>query len=198
MVHIHHSSVVIEISTIVFGAENGHQLFVLAKEPIPILHNLVSTADQVKVMSVQAFFELLMPENISTASFIFFPAAGIFIRIVPEQISYETAVWYFARFRNTLNLLKALHIFRNATVHTHNFLVYQGHEWHGVETVVKLLPDVDFVSPFHFVEKSINTSDGLRFVVSSQNYDLVRESDFKCKKKTDDFCALFASIDIIT
>ena len=53
MVYIHHSSVVVEISTIIFGAENCNQLFVLSEEPIPILHNLMASTNQVKVVFFQ-------------------------------------------------------------------------------------------------------------------------------------------------
>ena len=129
-------------------------------------------------MSIQAFFKLLMAKDISATSFIFFPAASIFVWIVPQQISYDSRIWDFARFWNILDLFKALHIFGNAAVHTHNFFIYQGHEWHVVKTVIKLLPNVDFVSPFNFVEKPIDTGDCLRFMVASQNNNLIRKSDF--------------------
>ena len=83
-------------------------------------------------------------------------------------------------------------------MHTHDFLIYKSHKRHAVETVIKLLPNVDFIPSFHFIEKSINTSNGLRFVVASQYNNLIWESDFQSEKKADDFCALLASVYIIT
>lgn len=47
LIHIHDSSIVIELSTIVLGAEDCYQLFIFAEEAVTIFHHLVTTANQV-------------------------------------------------------------------------------------------------------------------------------------------------------
>jgi hypothetical protein len=64
-------------------------------------------------------------------------------------------------------------------MHTHNFLVNQGNEWHMIEALEKLLPKCDFVPPLDFVKESIDSCDGLALVVSPQDDDLTRVSNFQ-------------------
>jgi hypothetical protein len=83
-------------------------------------------------------------------------------------------------------------------VHTHDLLIDKSDEWDVVEAIAESLKKRNFISPLDFVEKSVNSSNGLRLVVASQNYNLVWEPHFQCEEKADDFAALFSSIDVIS
>ena len=83
-------------------------------------------------------------------------------------------------------------------MHAHDLLIYQCHERHVVETIVKRLPEADLVPPFDLIEKAINTRDSLTFVVASQDNDRLWVPNFECEQKAYDFTALLASVDVVT
>jgi hypothetical protein len=65
-----------------------------------------------------------------------------------------------------------MHVFGEASVHAHNLFIDQGYERHVVKAVVECLPKRNFVSSFDFIEESIDSSNCLTFMVSSEYYDL--------------------------
>ena len=67
-----------------------------------------------------------------------------------------------------------------------------------VEALIESLPETNFVSSLDFVEETVDSGNGLAFVVTSKNDDLLWISNFKCEEETDDFAGLSASIDVIT
>ena len=60
LVHIHDGRVVVEITAVVLGAEDGDQLLVLTEEAVSIFHDLVATTYQVKVMYLQEILQLFI------------------------------------------------------------------------------------------------------------------------------------------
>ena len=83
-------------------------------------------------------------------------------------------------------------------MHTHDFLVDQGHQRHVVEAVVESLPEGKFVPSLDFIEKAINSSNCLTLVIATKDYYLFWEAYFQGKKQTDDFATLLTSVDVIT
>jgi hypothetical protein len=67
-----------------------------------------------------------------------------------------------------------------------------------VEALIESLPETNFVSSLDFVEETVDSGNGLAFVVTSKNDDLLWISNFKSEEETDDFAGLSASIDVIT
>jgi hypothetical protein len=47
LVHIHHCSIVVKITAVVFCGENSYQLFVFAEEAVAVFHYLMTSAYQV-------------------------------------------------------------------------------------------------------------------------------------------------------
>jgi hypothetical protein len=66
-----------------------------------------------------------------------------------------------------LNLFKTVHVFGEASVHAHYFLVDKCNQGHVVKAVVEGLPQTDFVSALNFVEEAVDAGDGLALVVAS-------------------------------
>jgi len=91
-----------------------------------------------------------------------------------------------------------MHVFRKAAMHAHDFFIDECNKWHIVKAVVKRLPHGNFIASLNFIKKSINSCNGLRFMVSTQNYDLQWISYFKCKQEADNFTALLSSIDVVS
>lgn len=149
-------------------------------------------------MFCKTFFKLFVSKHPATSSLILFPTSNLFIWIIPKKICYKTSIWNISWFRNAFNLFKTVHILRNTTMHTHYLFINKSHKWHVVEAIVELLPESNFISSFYFVKESVDTSNGLSFVVSSQDDDLLWIPYFECKEKTNNFTTLSSSIDIIS
>ena len=79
-----------------------------------------------------------------------------------------------------------MHVLSDSSMHTHNFLVNESYQWHVIKALIKRLPKTNFVSSLDFIEETINSSNGLGFVVTSKNDDLIRISNFQCEEETND------------
>ena len=106
VVNVHHSSVVVEITAVVFGAENCDQLFVFSEESVTILHDLVTSTNEVKVVFLKEDFELFFAEDKSAAPLILLPVSGVLIRVVPEEICYKPTVRDISWFVYVLDLFE--------------------------------------------------------------------------------------------
>ena len=181
LVDIHYSRVIVKVSTIILGAEYSHELLILAEEAIAIFHHLMSTTNEIKIMLLQELLKLLASKNVPTSSLILFPVAYLLIGIIPKQISDDTTVGDISWLRNLLDLFKAVNLPGDASVHAHYLLVNKGYQWHMIEAVVKRLPKRDFIPSFDLIEKAIHSCNSLALVVTSQDGDLLRVSNFQCK-----------------
>ena len=122
-VDVHDCSVIVEVSAIILGTENGDKLLVFSEEAVTIFHDLVATTDQIEVMLPQELLQLRSTEYVAAATFVLLPISHIFIRVIPQQISHQALVrnvrwlWYL------LDLIEAAHMHRYTTMHAHNLLV---------------------------------------------------------------------------
>lgn len=91
-----------------------------------------------------------------------------------------------------------MHVFRDTTVHTHDLLVDQGYQGHVIKAIPECLPKSNLVSSLDLIEKSVDSGDGLRLVVASQNNDLSWVSHLKGEKKTDDLATLLATVHVVS
>ena len=57
---------------------------------------------------------------------------------------------------------------------------------------------MDTIPSLAFVVESIGTVDLFTFVISSEKIKVLRIFDFESQKKSDDFYALFTSINVVT
>ena len=133
LIDIHDSRVIVEVTAIVFRTEYGYQLLVLAEETVSVLHNLMSTADQVKVVPAEEVLQLWSAEHVTTATLILLPISDLIIGVVPKQVSHKTLVRNVCWLRYTFYLLEAVHMHRNTAVHAHNLLVDKRYKRHVVE-----------------------------------------------------------------
>jgi len=91
-----------------------------------------------------------------------------------------------------------VHVLRDTTVHTHDLLVDQGYQRHVIKAIPECLPKSDLVSSLDLIEKSVDSGDGLGFVVASQNNDLSWVSHLKGEKKADDLATLLATVYVVS
>jgi len=91
-------------------------------------------------MALQELLKLLLAKHPSTTSFTLFPVSHIFIRVIPEQISNQSRVWDISRLRKLFDLVEAMHVFAEATVHAHDLFIDKGYKRQVVEAIVEGLP----------------------------------------------------------
>jgi len=139
----------------------------------------MASADQVKVVLLEELLQLLSAKHESAPSLIFFPVTSVFVRVVPEEVRHQSTVWHICGLGDLLDLLKRMHILRDASVHTHDLLVDQGYQGHVIKAIPECLPKGDLIPSLDFVEKSIDSGNSLRLMVTSQNNDLSGVSHLK-------------------
>jgi hypothetical protein len=91
-----------------------------------------------------------------------------------------------------------MHVFRDTTMHAHNFLIDQGHKRDMVKAVTESLEQRDLVPSLDLVEEAVDPCDSLTLMVSSQYNYLLWESHFKGEEEADDLAGLFTSIHVIS
>ena len=119
-------------------------------------------------MYLKELLQLRFAKDIPTASFILCPLSHVFIRVIPKKIGYEATIWHVGRLADVINLFKRIHVLRYSAVHTHYFFIDQSYQRHMVEHIaVEVRPQFDVVSSFDLIEKAIDPSDCLAFMVAS-------------------------------
>jgi len=136
-------------------------------------------------------------KDFTAASLILGPVDHVFIRVIPKEVSNESAVWHIRRLGQICNVIELFHALRDTAVHAHDFLVHKGDERHVVEAIVECLPEGELVPSLDLVKEAVNAGDSLTFVVTAQHNYLVWEANLKRKKEADDLAALLASVHII-
>ena len=91
IINWHHSTCIIEFSTIVRGTEKCNKLS-LGKEFIAIFHNLMCSTDQINVMLFIEGWNNFLTEGKTDSSVVFTPTLNVLIRIWPKEITKETCV----------------------------------------------------------------------------------------------------------
>lgn len=112
-------------------------------------------------MLPEELLQLLPAENESAASLVLLPVPGVLVGVVPEQVGNQAAVRNIRWLGDLLDLLEAVHVLRDTSVHTHDLLVDQGYQWHVIKAIPELLPEWDLVPSLDLVKESINPGDGL-------------------------------------
>ena len=139
----------------------------------------MAPADEVEVESFYKCVEVIFAENLSATSLIFIPVGNVFTWVVPEELRDNHVVRYFSRLLNIFDVLEALDILGDATVHTQDAGVDQGCQRYMVKAVNKLGPKRNFVSPLDLIEEAILLCDCFTFVVAPQQDNLTRIPHFE-------------------
>ena len=87
----------------------------------------MASANQIKIVLSEELLQLRSAEDVAAATLILFPIGDVLVWVVPEQVCHESFVWDVRWLRDLLDLLEAIHVHADATVHAHDFLVDQSH-----------------------------------------------------------------------
>lgn len=177
VVNGHHSSCIVELSTIVRGAKQRDQL-PLCKELVPVFHHLVSSADQVYVVFLVKRCHYFLTKCETHSSIVLTPALYIFVGIGPEEVTQQSRVWNISRSHYSLNLLKTAQFWAQTSMHAQNLLIDYSSNWQTVETISEGFPKFYIVSSLALVIEPVNTVDGCTLVISPQQKEVLWILDF--------------------
>jgi len=149
-------------------------------------------------MSLEELGELLSSKDVAASSFVLLPVFDVLVGVVPDQVCHQSRVGNVGWLWDLVNLLEAMHVFAESSVHAHDLLIDESHQGHVVEARVELLPQVDLVPPLDLVEEPVDARDGLALVVASQDDHLLWEPHFQGQQQTNDLAALLATVDIVS
>jgi hypothetical protein len=90
-VHAHHGAGVVELATVVGGAEQRNEL-TLGEELVAILYDLMCTADEVHVVFLEEAGDDVWAEGEGNSTVILGPPSDVLVRIRPEEIAEQAAV----------------------------------------------------------------------------------------------------------
>ncbi len=91
VVHAHHGTRVVELTTVVGRAEDGDQL-ALGEEFVTVLDDLVSAADEVQVMSAQELGHHVLAKGKGHTAVVLSPAHDVLVGVGPQQVAQQTRV----------------------------------------------------------------------------------------------------------
>ena len=83
-------------------------------------------------------------------------------------------------------------------MHTQYSIIDNSTNWQNIEDSAEFSPQFDTISSFALVIKAVHPVNGLAFVVSSQQEEVIRVLNFICHQETNCFNTLFASVDVVS
>ena len=148
---------------------------------VTVFDNLVPAADEVEVVLLEELLKDAPSKSIRNATRIVSPSGDGRIGIRPENVADQPVLRHLGGSFDVGNLCQVIEIRREAavparqsligvdTVHLHaeDFLGDDRGDGHAVEAVSKNAPELDRVSSFALVEKSVHSVESGTFVVAA-------------------------------
>lgn len=197
IVNRHHGSSVVELSAVVRSTEESDQLS-LGEELVAVLHNLVSSADQIDVMFLGEGGNNFLAKSEADSSIILAPALHVLVGVTPEQVAEETGVGNVGWSHDSLDLVERGQFWGETSVHAEYLFVNNGRNGETVETVGEGLPELNVVSALALVVESVDSVDGSALVVASQQEEVLGILNFVGEEKTHSLQTLLASVNVVS
>jgi len=154
--------------------------------------------DEVHVVLLEETAHHIWPEDERYATIVLCPTCNILVWIGPEEIANQSRVRHVSRANQTTNLIEIVDLWRQPTMHAHDFFVDQTTDRHTIEHIAELLPHLNVVAPLALIIKPIDPGDGCTFVVSSQLEKVLWVFRLVRKHQRDGFETLLTAIDVVT
>jgi len=197
IVYAHHRTGIVELSAIVRCREQRHQLS-FREELVAILHNLMSSTDEVHVVFLQEPGNDVRSKSEGNSSIVLAPAGDVLVRIRPQEITEKTRIRNIRRSHDTSDLLHALEVRTQTSMHSKDFLVDDSGDRQAVEAVGKGLPQLDVIATFALIVEAIDTIDRRAFVIAAEDEKVFGIFDLVGEQEADGFERLFTTIDVVT
>lgn len=170
LVNLHNRSLVATSVTVIWSAEDGHDVSILT--PIVSFHDqLVCSGNQCEAIVMIECFRNILTKGIPGTSWTDAPSTSI-IRITPEEITHRTLMGNFLDSVKRSDVVECVDAGRQPTVQAEDLVVNEGGKGEVVEEVGKVFPDIG-VAVFSqaFIVKPINLGDLTAFVVTAEDGD---------------------------
>jgi len=155
LVNGHHRSCIVELPTVVGRTENCDELS-LREELVAVLHNLVSTNNQVHVVLLQEAAHDVWPEDEGDTAVVLSPTGDVLVWISPQEVANHASVWHVGWAYQAAKLIEVCDLWGQAAVHAHDFLIDEPTDRHAVEDIAELLPHLDVVTSLALVVEAVD------------------------------------------
>jgi hypothetical protein len=145
VVDAHHGAGIVELSAVVGGREDRHEL-TASEEFVAIFDHLMGATDEVQVMPSQELSHDIFAKSKRDAAIVLSPANNVFVGIGPQEVAQKTCVWDVGGSHDPLHLLHVLKLGAEATVHAEDLFIDNSSHREAVKGVSEGLPELDVVS----------------------------------------------------
>ena len=180
--NFHYHTEVVEIA-VVCRCEYRYKLS-SGEKFVTIFLDLVCSAYEIDVIFLVEILHDNFSEGIWHTSVVFAPVNHIFFgvcRIAPQQVAEKSTVRHVSRSQNLVYLLEIIELWRQPSVDAENLVIDDGSYWEAVKALYEFLPQLQRVSSFALIVKSIDSIYWTTLVISSQKEKVFRVFDFICK-----------------
>jgi len=171
VINTHHCSRVVEFSAVIGCREERHEL-PPSEELVAVLDDLVSSADEIKVVLVEELSDDVLAEGEGYSTIVLSPSVNVFVRVRPKKITQQSGVRDVGGSDNALNLIKTCEFGTESAVRAEDLLVDDGRAGKTVETISEGLPKFDTEAALALVIKAVNTVDRRTFVVTAEDEEV--------------------------
>lgn len=159
----------------------------------------MGSADQVQLQVLQELLDHSLGEGEADATIIHRPTLiQITIRVTPQDIAQQTLLGNDAWSLDGGDVVDGLQGWTQATMHAQNAITDKGTHRQAVEAVREDLPQLDAVASLALIVKAVESINGVGFVISSQDEEVVWVLHLVGEKETDGLNALLATIHIVS
>mmetsp|Transcript_11461 Transcript_11461/g.20687 ORF Transcript_11461/g.20687 Transcript_11461/m.20687 type:complete len:342 (+) Transcript_11461:1304-2329(+) len=197
LIDTHHGPTVVKLPTVVGRGEDGDQL-PLREELVSIFNNLMSAANQIKVVLPQEPLNDIRSESEGNSTIVFSPTTNTLFRVGPKQIANQATVRHIGWPHDFSHLIHRLKFRGQTTMHGEDLFVNDCSYRHAVEGVSERLPNADVVPTLALVIEPIDTVNGCALVIPTKDEEVLRILDFEGQYKADGFQRLFATVNVVT
>ena len=106
------------------------------------------------------------------------PTQQFTFRIRPEKVTEKTTLRNVTRTLDVFDEVDRAKLGRKASMHADDATFDNGADGKTFETIRKQLPEMNVITSFAFIVKTVDTVDGVCFVISTQNKEILGIFDF--------------------
>mmetsp|Transcript_2448 Transcript_2448/g.5667 ORF Transcript_2448/g.5667 Transcript_2448/m.5667 type:complete len:398 (-) Transcript_2448:41-1234(-) len=193
----HGRSAIRVFARVVGSREHGDQ-FLVGKEFVPLLHDLVGADHHVEIVFLEKFVDHVLPKDVRGSAIVHVVAVHAGFRVGPHEIAQQALFWNVDGTLDGVDLIEALQFGRQSAVAAENLVRNDGRNGHAVENVAKSLPQVDGEAALALVVKAVHATHLGGFVVPPQQVDFARVFDLEGKEETQDLDGLLSPIAVVS
>eukprot|EP00754_Rhynchopus_humris_P029610 Rhum_TRINITY_DN15226_c0_g1::Rhum_TRINITY_DN15226_c0_g1_i3::g.145544::m.145544 len=195
-VHGHHATRVVELSAVVGSGEQSDKPPV-GKKVVAVFDDLVCPHHKLQVQLLKCLDNDVCPEVEGDLLVGALPTLAALLGVGPQQVAHEPSIRHVGRACDLPQLLKAVQLRREPSVHAQDALPDNGRQRHGVERVVEPLPDLDARPTLTLVVEAVDTRDGRTLVVSTQQEEVVGVLHLVRHQREDHLQRACASVHVV-